>query len=72
MREAVSVGPPAGNGTTSLIILLGQAWACAGAVPSRPMAETAAVAASTARREKGGGEKGWFVHGENVLSFSGL
>jgi hypothetical protein len=32
MREAVSVGPPAGKGTISLMVLLGQA--CAKALPA--------------------------------------
>jgi len=49
MREAVSVGPPAGKGTMSLIILSGQA-AWARAPPQMPASSGAAARARAARR----------------------
>ena len=57
MRVAVSVGPPGGNGTTILIVWLGQAWAKA-----EPISRGAAARASTKRREvRASGEEGEVV-----------
>src|SRR5260370_449184 len=66
MRDAVSVGPPAGKGTTSRSILLGQPVS-ARAPPAMPASSGAAARARTLRRVGRAGDAGLRVYMKSPL-----